>query len=44
MTKTAEELAKEHWDWLGELLELVYKSGFVHGAKHEAESKKEAEG
>jgi len=33
----AEILADEHWDWLGKLLEYLYKSAFIHGFKHGAE-------
>jgi len=28
------ELADEHWEWLGKLLEYTYKTAFVHGYKH----------
>ena len=42
--KTAEELADEHWEWLEELLEYLYKSAFIHGFKHGVKSEKEVEG
>jgi len=33
----ATSLADEHWDWLGKLLEYLYKSAFIHGYKHGTE-------
>ena len=33
----AKKLADEHWEWLGPLLELIYKGAFVHGYKHKEE-------
>jgi hypothetical protein len=32
-----QQLADDHWAWLSQLLERVYKDAFVHGFKHGAE-------
>ncbi len=37
------ELADAHWEWLSELLEVLYKGAFVHGYKHGQEDEKEGE-
>jgi len=37
----AVELAGEHWDFIGEWLEMIYLDAFVHGYKHGKESKQE---
>lgn len=28
------DLADEHWQWVESVLELIYKSAFIHGYKH----------
>lgn len=33
------EISREHWEWLGTLLEHVYKDAFEHGFKHGVEVK-----
>jgi hypothetical protein len=35
--KKSQELADEHWGWLGPLLEKFYKDAFQHGFKHGVE-------
>ena len=35
--KKAEQLAKEHWDWLSKVLERIYVDAFIHGYKHAKE-------
>lgn len=35
----SQELADEHWSWLGSLLEKVYIDAFTHGYKHGKEPK-----
>ena len=36
-----EELAEQHWKWLGELLHRLYVDAFLHGAKHAEERVKD---
>ena len=37
----AKRLADEHWEWLGPLLEYLYKGALIHGFKHGVESKED---
>jgi len=37
----AEKLADKHWEYVGSVLELQYKTAFIHGYKHGREAKEE---
>jgi len=41
MKSKAERLAAKHWEYVGSVLELQYKTAFIHGYKHGRESVEE---
>lgn len=41
MSKRGKKLAEEHWKYVGDLCEKMYKDAFIHGYKHGQEDAEE---